>query len=229
MALHYSVLSDGAFDISFAAAGKHYDYRAAVRPAEEELQAARQAIDYRAIVLDIDNRAVGFKRPGVSLDLGGIAKGYAVDRGVAILQAAGIVSAVVSAGGDSRILGDLGDRPRMIGIRHPRREGEYAAVVPLADTAISTSGDYERFFLEDGVRYHHILDPATGESSAGLQSATVIAPRAIDSDALSTAVFVLGVERGLALVNTLQGVDAILIDSTGKLHFSEELLLSTTE
>ncbi len=88
----------------------------------------------------------------MSLDLGGIAKGYAVDRGIQILIRAGVESAVVSAGGDSRILGDLGDRPRMIGIRHPRKEGEYIAVIPLADTAISTSGDYERFFDRDGVR-----------------------------------------------------------------------------
>ncbi|QFU77227.1 FAD:protein FMN transferase [Halioglobus maricola] len=227
--LHYSQLSNGAFDISFAAAGQHYDYRSGKRPERETLKAAQAAIDFRSIVLDAQGQTIAFARPGMALDLGGIAKGYAVDRGISILVAAGITSAVVSAGGDSRILGDMGDRPRMIGVRHPREEGEYAAIIPLVDTAVSTSGDYERFFEEEGVRYHHILDPATGESADGLQSATVIAPLSLDCDALSTTVFVLGIERGLALVNSLEGVDAILIDADGKLHYSDELLLSTTE
>ena len=161
------------------------------------------------------------------MDLGGIAKGYAVDRGIDILRRAGVESAVISAGGDSRILGDLGNRPRTIGIRHPRNRNEYAVMIPLADTAISTSGDYERFFMQGEVRVHHILDPDTGRSAQGLQSASVLAPLAVDSDALSTTVFVLGVERGLQLVNSLPGVDAILIDGSGKLHYSAELLLST--
>ena len=103
-------------------------------------------------------------------------------------------------------------------------------MVPLADTAISTSGDYERFFIdEDGTRVHHILDPKTGRSSGAVQSASVIAARAIDSDALSTTVFVLGVEKGLALVNRLPGVDAIIIDDRGLLHYSDGLLLGESD
>jgi thiamine biosynthesis lipoprotein len=101
-------------------------------------------------------------------------------------------------------------------------------MIPLADTAISTSGDYERFFMQDGVRFHHILDPGTGRSAQGVQSATIVAPRAIDTDALSTTAFVLGVQRGLELINSLPGVDAIIIDGQGKLHYSADLLLSTT-
>ena len=227
-ALHYSRLSGGAFDVSFASAGRHYDYRTGEAPDAALLAQERERIDYRAIHLDPDVGTVEFSLDGLQIDLGGIAKGYAVDRGIDLLVERGIVAAVVSAGGDSRILGDLGDRPRTVGIRHPRQPGEYAALIPLADTAISTSGDYERFFIRDGVRYHHILDPATGRSAGRMQSTSVLAPRAIDSDALSTTVFVLGVEEGLALVNRLPGVDAILIDGAGKLHYSEELLLSTT-
>ncbi|MDX1734769.1 MAG: FAD:protein FMN transferase, partial [Halioglobus sp.] len=182
-------------------------------------------IDYTAIRLDAQQRRIAFAREGLQIDLGGIAKGYAVDRGIALLAAAGIEAAAISAGGDSRILGDGGERPRNVGIRHPRREGEFAAIIPLADTAISTSGDYERYFEEDGVRYHHILDPATGRSAGEVQSVSVLAPLGIDSDALSTATFVLGVSAGLALINRLEDTEAIIIDGEGKLHYSEGLLL----
>jgi len=229
-ALHYSAVSGGAFDISFASVGQYYDYRAGEAPDEAQLRAGRANIDYRAIVVDAGRGEIRFLKPGLQIDLGGIAKGYAVDRGIDILRAAGIASAVVSAGGDSRLLGgahdERGDRPRTVGIRHPRKKGEFAVLIPLADTAISTSGDYERFFIADGVRYHHILDPKTGESARAVQSASVLAPEAIDSDALSTTVFVLGVRKGLALVNSLPGVDAIIIDGEGKLHYSDDLLRS---
>jgi len=228
-ALHYSRLSGGAFDVSFAAAAQYYDFRRGRAPSQAERKQGVRAIDYRSVELDTQAATVRFLRPGMALDFGGIAKGFAVDRGIAVLRAAGVEAAVVSAGGDSRMLGDLGDRPRMVGIRHPRQQGEYVAIIPLSHTAISTSGDYERFFERDGVRYHHILDPATGDSARAVLSASVIAAQAMDSDALSTTVFVLGVERGLALVNRLPGVDAIIIDGQGRLHYSAELLLSTKE
>ena len=226
-ALEYSRLSDGAFDISFASVGQHYDYREGKAPGDADLARDRANIDYRAIELDLDQQRIHFSKPELQIDLGGIAKGYAVDRGIGILLLAGVNSAIITAGGDSRILGDLGDRPRTVGIRHPRKEGEYAAMIPLSDTAISTSGDYERFFERDGARFHHILDPDTGRSAPGMQSASVLAINAIDSDALSTTVFVLGIERGLALVNSLPHVDAILIDGEGKLHYSQGLLLNS--
>ncbi len=224
--LYYSRLSEGAFDISFASVGQYYDYREGRSPSTDQLQASRQAIDYRAIHLVPQTRQLRFDKPGMQIDLGGIAKGYAVDRGIEVLQRAGVVAAVVAAGGDSRILGDLGDRPRTVGIRHPRKPGEFAVLIPLENTAISTSGDYERFYEADGVRIHHILDPATGHSAGAVQSASVLAPSAMESDALSTTVFVLGVERGLALINSMPGVDAIIIDSAGRLHYSDDLLRS---
>lgn len=224
-ALFYSRLSDGAFDISFASVGQHFDYREGVRPDDATIDANKTSIDYRAIKLSPSTRQIRFNKPGMQIDLGGIAKGYAVDVSIDILTQAHVQAAVVTAGGDSRILGDLGDRPRTVGIRHPRRAGEYSVLIPLENTAISTSGDYERFFEENGKRYHHILDPATGRSSSAVQSASVLAPSAMESDALSTTVFVLGVERGLALINSLTGVDAIIIDGTGRLHYSQDLLL----
>ena len=227
--LDISVLTRGAFDITYDSVGQYYDFRAGQRPDEATVQADLAKINYRLVNPNDSDHSIRFAAKGVRINLGGIAKGYAVDRGIRILTDAGIESAVVSAGGDSRILGNLGDRPRMIGIRHPRKEDQYVVVIPLEDTAISTSGDYERFFERDGVRFHHILDPETGDSARKVRSASVIAPLAIDTDALSTTVFVLGVEKGLALVNSLPGVDAIIVDGEGKLHYSQELLLSTTE
>ncbi|WP_235015342.1 FAD:protein FMN transferase [Oceanicoccus sp. KOV_DT_Chl] len=228
-ALWYSRISDGAFDITFASAGQLYDYRAGQRPDEKTLQQAAALIDFNGVLLDQKNVTVSFSHPGMRIDLGGIAKGHAVDRGIAILQQQGIQAAVVSAGGDSRMLGDRGDRPWVIGIKHPRAANEQAVKIPLSNTALSTSGDYERFYIEDGVRYHHILDPRSGKSVEAIQSVSILAPLAVDSDALSTTVFVLGIEKGLALVNRLPGIDAIIIDGSGKLHYSKELLMSGGE
>lgn len=222
--LHYSQISEGAFDISFASVGRFYDYREQRQPDLNTIKSHLPAVDYRAIEIDLDSRSVRFLHPSLQIDLGGIAKGYAVDRGIEILQHQGILSAIVSAGGDSRILGDRGGRPWVLGIRHPRRKQEYAVKIPLADTALSTSGDYERFFMADDKRVHHIINPVTGQSAGGIQSVSVLAQKGIDSDALSTTMFVLGIERGLALVNRLQGVDAIIIDGEGKLHYSADLL-----
>ena len=225
-ALYYSTLSEGAFDISFAGAGQHYDFREGIAPDDEVLKRASEDIDYRAIRLTVPTRQIRFDKPGMQIDLGGIAKGYAVDRAIDILRRERIQSAVIAAGGDTRIIGDLGDRARTIGIRHPRKPDDYSVLIPLEDTAISTSGDYERYFEKGGVRYHHILDPTTGKSAGLVQSASVLAPSAMESDALSTTVFVLGVERGLSLINQLGGVDAIIIDGSGRLHYSDDLLRS---
>ncbi len=228
--IEYSELSNGAFDVSFASAGQYYDYREGVAPDKSVLAEAVSRIDYTYIKLDKGAQTVRYQIEGLQVDLGGIAKGYAVDRSVDALIRLGIESAVVSAGGDSRILGNLGDRPRTVGIRHPRKDDDFIVMIPLEDTAISTSGDYERFFIDkDGQRVHHILDPSTGESSGKVQSASVLAERAIDSDALSTTTFVLGVEKGLALINSLPDVDAIIVDDRGLLHYSSGLLLGKTE
>ena len=227
--LWYSKISDGAFDITFASAGKLYDYRAGERPDDNTLEQAAALIDYKDLLLDKKSRTIAFKHKGMRIDLGGIAKGHAVDSSINVLRQRGIQAAAVSAGGDSRMLGSRGDRPWVIGIKHPRAEGKQAVKIPLADTALSTSGDYERFYIEDGVRYHHILDPRSGKSASSVQSVSILSPLSVDSDALSTTVFVMGIEKGLALVNRLPGIDAIIIDGDGKLHYSDDLLLSDKE
>ena len=222
-----SRLTGGAFDITYASVGRYYDYREGERPDDAAIAEALAAINYEYVEVDPAGLRVRFTHPLVYIDLGGIAKGYAVDRCIELLAAAGITQASVAAGGDSRILGDRGGEPWTVGIQDPR-ENEMAVLLPLVDTAVSTSGDYERFFEEDGVRYHHILDPRTGDSARDSWSVTILGPDATFTDGLSTSVFVLGPERGLALIDQLPGVDAIIIDASGQLRYSADLLEAAT-
>lgn len=228
--LYYGRLSEGAFDITFASLGRYYDYRAGQKPSTEQEKNLLPAIDYRLVKLDAKASRVYFDHPKVYLDLGGIAKGYAVDRAIAIVQEYGVKHASISAGGDSRLLGNKQGRPWMVGIKNPRSNKDVAITLPLEDCAISTSGDYERYFIDDqGARVHHILNPRTGQSASGIASASVIGPRGFDTDPLSTTVFVLGVERGLALINSLPDFDAVIITTAGKVHYSQGLMPPVAE
>ncbi|HJV61074.1 MAG TPA: FAD:protein FMN transferase [Albitalea sp.] len=221
--IEFSRLSGGAFDITYAGVGHLYDYRERIRPSDDEIARARPAVGYQHLLLDARARTLRFAREGVRIDLGGFAKGHAVDRGVAILRRRGIAHAVVAAGGDSHVLGDRRGRPWSIAIRHPRRAADVIAVLPLENVAISTSGDYERYFEQDGVRCHHLIDPKTGKSPAGVHSVTILAPDGLTTEGLSKSVFVLGVEAGLRLVERVSGVDAIVVDAAGALHYSTGL------
>ena len=221
--LDYSRLSEGAFDVTYASVGYLYDYRGHHRPNPQQIAAARPGIDYRHVILLPDHAAIRYTRKGTRVDLGGIAKGYAVDRGIEALRAAGVTRAMVNAGGDTRLIGDRFGKPWVVGIRDPNDRGKVILRIPLTDTAISTSGDYERYFDEGGVRYHHILDPRTGDSARLLRSATVIASTATRTDALSTSVFVMGAQRGLAMIDRLVGVDAVVVTPAGKVLYSKGL------
>lgn len=220
-----SELSNGAFDISFASVGYLYDFREGVQPDDEAVQEGLARINFRDILLNETEQTVAFRKRGLMLDLGGIAKGYAVDQGVRVLRQAGIGHARLSAGGDMRLLGDRRGRPWMVGVRDPRQRDKQAVVIPLSDTAISTSGDYERFFIDDkGQRIHHILSPSTGRPVGAVQSVTILGEETMITDGLSTAVFVLGAKEGLVLVNDLDGIDAVIIDENRRMHYSEGLM-----
>jgi FAD:protein FMN transferase len=225
----FARLTGGAFDISYAAVGQLYDYRARIRPSAAALARACEAVGWRHLALDREARTLHFTRPGMRIDLGGFAKGYAVDNATRILRARGIRHAMVSAGGDSRVIGDRRGRPWTIGIRDPRRSGgEVVAVLPLEDVSISTSGDYERFFDEGGERFHHLIDPATGRSPSSVHSVTVLAEDGLTCEALSKAVFVLGVDKGLALIDSCPGVDAVVVEAGGVLRYSTGLVAPAT-
>jgi FAD:protein FMN transferase len=221
--IEFSQLSDGAFDITYAGAGHLYDYRLGIRPSDAALRRACASVGYQHLVLDPAMQTLAFARRGMRIDLGGFAKGYAVDRDAAILAQRGIAHAIVTAGGDSRILGDRRGRPWTIGVRDPRHAERMVAVLPLEDVAISTSGDYERYFERDGVRCHHVIDPKTGKSPSAVHSVTILAADGLTSEGLSKTVFVMGLERGMRLVESLPGVDAVVVDAAGTLHFSSGL------
>ena len=218
-----SKLSNGAFDITFSSVGQFYDYRKNRTPSEKELSKNLKKINYKNIKLNKNNQTIYFTQEGTRIDLGGIAKGHAVDKAIAILQKNGITQAMVSAGGDTRIIGDKGGRPWYVGIRHPRDKNKSAVVLPLSQTAISTSGDYERYFIKDNVRHHHIIKPSTGDSARELRSVSILGSDSTTVDALSTTVFILGLNKGMKLISSLENTEAIVIDNNGLMHYSTGL------
>lgn len=217
-----SELSHGGFDITFASVGFQFDYREHKKPTAAELAKQKQWINYRFVEL-LPNNQVKFSKSAVKIDLGGIAKGYTVERSIQLLKQLGIQHALVSAGGDTRLLGDKNGRPWLVAIKHPRAEERHVAELPLVDQAISTSGDYERYFIEDGKRYHHILDPKTGQSPTELMSVSVIGPDATQTDALSTTLFVLGLDKGMALIEQIPDYEAVFIRQDRQMFFSSGL------
>jgi thiamine biosynthesis lipoprotein len=223
-AREYSEITEGAFDITYASVGYMYDFRNHIRPSEGQIEKALPAVDYRHVLLDPKAQTVQFSQHGVRIDLGGIAKGYSVDRGIDVLKSLGFTKAYVSAGGDSRIIGDRFGKPWVVGIRDPTKgEGAVITRIPLVDAAISTSGDYERYFEENGVRYHHIIDPHTGHSASKVRSATVIGPNATRTDGLSKTAFVLGPEKAMEIYNRIEDIDAIIVKLDGTVIHSKGL------
>jgi thiamine biosynthesis lipoprotein len=216
--------TNGAFDITFASVGYLYNYREHQKPDQGQIENLLKAINYQHIKFDVNDHSIFFAHPNVKIDLGGIAKGHAVDNVIDILKKRGIKHALVTAGGDTKLLGDRLGKPWMVGIRDPRNKDKQAVVLPLADTALSTSGDYERYFEQDGKRFHHILSPKTGTSAYEVQSVSIIGQRSTLNDALSTAVFVLGVQKGMDLLNRTPGYDGIIVDNLRKMHYTNALM-----
>ncbi|MFW0861215.1 MAG: FAD:protein FMN transferase [Dethiobacter sp.] len=226
LALEVGRLSSGSFDLTVAPLLELWGFATGktIVPSQQELAKVLPLVDYRRVRLTEEGMQVFLENDGMKLDLGGIAKGYIVDKAVEVLQAAGISSGTVDAGGDIRVIGSKPDgSPWRIGIRHPRERRELVAIVELRDEAIVTSGDYERYFTVAGQRYHHLLDPQTGMPARGLTSVTIVAPNAFTADVYSTAVFVMGQERGMALVESLPELEAIIITEDGQIHLSSGL------
>jgi len=222
-------MTGGAFDITWAALWGLWDFEADPPrvPGDSEIESRLRLVDCRRIVIDDDAGTVHLPEEGMMIGLGGIAKGYALDRAAIALRQAGIDDFLISAGGQMMAGGLRGDRPWRIGIRDPRKgPDDYFAFLEVTDTSVSTSGDYERYFLLDGVRYHHILDPRTGRPASPpdrLRSATVICADATLADALSTALMILGRKEALALIDSMDGVEAVLVDDEAQVHTSRGL------
>ncbi len=229
-----SVQSKGLFDVTFAPLGELWKFERAPQshvpvklervPAAAEVSARRALVDWQQLKIDQAARTVLLEKEGMSVHLGGIGKGAAVDRAVALLRARGFSDFTVQAGGDLFCAGKNGERPWRIGIAHPREKGRLVGSLDVRDAAFSTSGDYERFTVIDGVRYHHLIDPRTGYPATASQSVTVLAPSATDAEILTKTAFILGEDEGLAALEAARA-KGVMIDAAGRVTVSAGLPL----
>jgi thiamine biosynthesis lipoprotein len=214
--VYVSQKTGGAFDVTIGPVERLYDFHKKIKPREDEIRKNLPLVDYKGLIIHRDRSAVFLRKKGMLIDPGGITKGYAADKAVEVLRKYGIRSGIVAIAGDIRTFGLKPDgTPWRIGIKNPRssgRDDDIMAVIGLSDMAISTSGDYERFFISDGRRYHHLLDPRTGHSAGGCKCVSVIAKEGAFADSFATAIFVLGPEKGMKVLQKL-GFDGVIIDS----------------
>jgi thiamine biosynthesis lipoprotein len=218
-------LTDGAFDVTFAGVGKLWNFKkkGSVVPGAGAVKQALTNVDYRRIEIVPEKSSVALPA-GFRIGLGGIAKGYGIDAAMRVLRQHGVRNALVNVGGDMKVLGKKHGQPWEVRIAHPRNRETGLALLRLSNTCVVTSGDYERFFEVDGVRYHHILDPRTGYPSKGCITATVVAKNAEYADSLATALCVMGPQKGLELVEKLRRVEAIVVGLDGKVTASTGLV-----
>ena len=224
-ALEFADLSGGAFNISIGPAIDLWNVEKTERiPSEKDLPAIRPLTDYKNIIIDEGAGTLFLKKKGMKINLGGIGKGIAADYAYNILNQHGIKSGIIGVAGDLKAFGKRPDGKLWnVGITHPRRKGDIIANVHLTDMSISTSGDYERYFIKDGIRYHHILSPDTLYPSRGFQSVSIIAKDSTITDALSTAIFAMGPEKGLKLLEGLTDVEGIVVLEDGRIETSSGL------
>lgn len=221
--VYWGTLSNGAIDISIGPAVKLWEFKSETPspPDVGELKKVSEFINYKDII--IDGNSIGLKKTGMSLNLGSIAKGYAVDQAIKNLKKMGIKSGLVNAGGDLMAFGLKSKTEGWhIGLQHPRKPEEIIASLDIKDKAVATSGDYQRYFIKDKVRYHHILNPKNGWPANQAISATVISDNVMDADALSTALFILGEKKGLALINSLEGIEGMIFSKSNTASYSSE-------
>jgi len=224
-ALEIAEKSGGAFDPTIGIMKKVWSFSGEKKrpiPSPAEVAALLELVDYRQIILDRETGTVALGKAGMQLNLGGLAKGYIVGQAVKTLKEGGIKRGIVKAGGDMVVF-DEESRPFNIGLQHPRQADMLIGELAFTNEAVATSGDYERFTIRDGVRYHHILDPTTGFPARGTQAVTLLSADPTLADALSTTVFVLGPAKGMALIESLPNVEGMIIDETGEIAASSGL------
>ncbi|RRJ64764.1 FAD:protein FMN transferase [Paenibacillus oralis] len=216
LAGHFSGLCRDAFDVTVGPLVELWDYKnAAAAPDRERIREALSLVNHADLRLNPASQTAGLRRKGQSVDLGAIGKGYASDKLLGVFRRFGVTSAFSNLGGNVAVLGTKPDgSPWRVGIRHPRRENRLIGAVDVIDKAVVTSGDDQRYFIDAlGIRRHHLLDPSTGyPADAGLISVTIVADSTAAADALSTAVFVAGMERGRAILRSFPGAEAVIVD-----------------
>jgi len=225
-ALYVSEKTKGSFDITIGPLTSMYDFHKQIRPDDGKIREKLSLINYRDLLTDNAKSTIYLKRKGMLIDPGGITKGYAADRAVETLKKQGIHAGVVAIAGDIKAFGLKPDgKPWKIGIRNPNAQSDkddVMATVELTDMAISTSGDYERYFIRNGKKFHHLLDPKTGYPAGGCRSVTVMAKEGVFTDAFATGIFILGPEKGMTVFKEM-GFSGIMIDSYGTTHITPNL------
>ncbi|MFK7949851.1 MAG: FAD:protein FMN transferase [Saprospiraceae bacterium] len=225
-AITISILTDGAFDISYASMDRiwKFDGSMTAMPSEEEIHNSVTKVGYENIILDKDNTTVFLKIEGMKIGFGGIGKGYAADKARDLLISKGVTSGIINASGDMNTWGKQPDgKEWKVAITNPLNKNKVFALLPISDNAVVTSGNYEKYVNFNGIRYTHIIDPRTGYPSSGIISVTVFAPKAELADALATSVFVMGKEVGLDRINQLPNIECIIIDDEGNIIKSKNI------
>ncbi len=221
-----SELTRGKFDITFGALSDiwRFDHdQDTVVPDRQSIETRLKRIDYRAVQVDGTAQTAFISRPGMRVHLGGIGKGYAIDRAIALLKERGFADFMIQSGGDLYVAGSNGGAPWRLAIADPRGNHEPFATLQITNGTFSTSGDYERFFIKDGVRYHHLIDPDFGEPATGCRSVTIVANRAVMADVLSTGVFIMGPDEGMKLIESLPGVEGVIVTKENQVLVSSGL------
>jgi thiamine biosynthesis lipoprotein len=224
--LDMAKLTNGAFNIAVGPAVRAWNASGEGQvPPQEDLETLRPQVDLSHIHLDKGKRTVWLRRSGMQIDVGGIGKGFAADLAARVMQASGAIAGVVALSGDIKTFGRMPDDQRFVfGIQHPRKEeGEILGRMELENEAVSTAGDYQRYFMKDGIRYHHILNPATLQPARECQSVTVFAKEGVVADGLDTGIFVMGPDKGMALIESLSDVEGVIVDQEGKVFVSSGL------
>jgi thiamine biosynthesis lipoprotein len=223
-AIKISKLTDGAFDISYASMDKIWKFDGSMKemPTPEAIKKSVERIGYEKIILDTKNKTIFLKDAGMKLGLGGIGQGYIADKVKEVLQAKGCTAGIVNVSGDINTWGSQIDgKPWTVGVVNPVNKNKVFATFPLIDSAVETSGSYEKYVTFNNIRYSHIIDPRSGYPATGIVSVSVFAKQTEIADALATGVFVLGVEVGLNLINQLKGIECIIVDDKGKIFTSK--------
>ena len=223
-AIKIAQVSDGAFDPTIGPIVNLWDFVKKIKPHPDKIRDRLSLVNYKDVLFDDSDMSVKLKNKGMALDLGGIAKGFAADKAVLSLKTSGIKAGIVACAGDIKVFGKKPDMKNwLVGIRSPRGKPEdLNAVLSLNDLAVSTSGDYERYFIINDIRYHHLLDPKTGSPAIGFQSVSIVNTQGVNTDSLSTAVFVLGPQKGLELVNKMK-LMAYMVYSDGSVYVTDNL------
>ena len=227
--IRISSLTQGAFDITYGSMDKrfwNFDQDMVTFPTAAQAKKSVHLINYKNVVLDMENSTVFLKKKGMRIGFGGIGKGYAAEKAKAVLLKKGINSGIVNAAGDLTAFGFLpnGD-PWRIGIANPDKPQDIFSSMAISNMAVATSGNYEKVAVINGREYSHTIDPRTGFPVHGIRSVTIISPNAEIADALATPVMVMGIETGLSMINQMIGVECVIIDQNNRLHASKNINL----